>query len=140
MSLWRNSHTIYGEAIANDPLNYIARQWLADTLGLEGRYREALVQYEEALREHKYYFLVEVNCARLYLQTGDEDAAIRHYSAAIRLRPELAGPYKELGDILLTQGNLADALINYKKAQELQYSDAQRIKELVMSVESALHR
>lgn len=81
---------------------------------------------------------MEVNCARVYLQTGSDDDAIRHYSAAIRLRPQVAGPYKELGDILLTQGNLRDALVNYKKAQELQFPDTRKINDLVRSVEAAL--
>ena len=107
---------------------------------MDGRYREAIFQYEEALREHPYYFLVEVNCARVYLQAGSEIDAIRHYSAAIRLRPRMAGPYKELGDILLTQGNLQEALVNYKQAQALQYPDAQKIDSLVRSVEAALTR
>ena len=138
VSMWRNSDTIFRQAIANDPENYVARQWLGDTLGMEGRYREAIAQYEQALQEHPSYFLVEVNCARMYMQTGSEDDAIRHYSAAIRLRPEMADPYKELGDILLTQGNLRDALVNYKKAQELHFPDTQKINGLVRSVEAAL--
>ncbi len=138
VSMWRDSDTIFRQAIANDPENYVARQWLGDTLGMGGRYREAIAQYEQALQEHPSYFLVEVNCARMYLQTGSEDDAIRHYSAAIRLRPEMAGPYKELGDILLTQGNLRDALVNYKKAQELHFPDTQKIDGLVRSVEAAL--
>ncbi len=138
VSMWRNSYTIFGQAIAYDPENYVARQWLGDTLSMDGRYREAISQYEQALREQPDYFLVEVNCARVYLQTGSDSDAIRHYSAAIRLRPQMANPYKELGDILLTQGNLVEALVNYKKARELHYPDAQKIDSLVRSVEAAL--
>ena len=133
VAMWRSSYTIFQQAIANDPENYVARQWLGDTLSMDGRFQEAIPQYEEALREHPNYFLVEVNCARAYQRTGFNNDAMRHYLAAIPLRPQAASPYKELADIQLTQGNVRDALANYKKAQELQLADTQKINDLMRS-------
>ncbi len=140
VAIWRNSYTIFQQAIANNPDNYVARQWMGDTLAMDGRFGEAIYQYEEALRVHPNYFLVELNCARLYLQAGSEDDALRHFQAAIRLRPETPETYKEMGDVLLTQGNLQRAYVFFKKAQERHYPDKEKIDGLVLSVESALRR
>jgi tetratricopeptide (TPR) repeat protein len=134
---WRNSDTIFREALTHDPDNYMVRQWLGATLGLEARFPEAIQEYEEALRLHPNYFLVELNCARAYRHAGSEAGAIRHYKAATRLRPEDPGTYKELGDVLLTQGDLHEAQIFYKKAQELHYPDSQKLAELLHSLEAA---
>ena len=131
VTMWRSSYTIFRQAIENDPENYVARQWLGDTLSMDGQYREAIFQYEQALQEHPRYFIVEVNCARAYAQVGLNSDAIRHYFAAIRLRPKMASPYKEVADILLTQGNVRDALMNYQKAQELQLLDSHKINSLL---------
>ena len=133
VTMWRSSYTIFRQAIANDPENYVARQWLGDTLSRDSQYQEAIFQYLQALQEHPRYFIVEVNCARAYAQVGSNNDAIRHYFAAIRLRPRMASPYKEVADILLTQGNVRDAMVNYKKAQELQLLDTYKINDILRS-------
>jgi tetratricopeptide (TPR) repeat protein len=134
---WRNSQTLFQDALTHDPDNYVVRQWLGDTLGLEGRFPEAIQQYEEALRVHPNYFLVQLHCARVYVRAGSEEGAIRHYVAAARLRPNAQGTYKELGDVLLTQGNLREAQLLYKRAEELHYPDAQKIEEILRGLEAA---
>jgi protein O-mannosyl-transferase len=140
VSMWRTSQSIFEQALANDPDNYVVRQWLGDTLGTQGRFREAIDQYERALAVHPDYFLVELNCARAYLQAGSEDDALRHLAAAARLRPELPDTYKQMGDIQLAQGNLLGARGSYTEARRRHYPDIRKIDGLLQSLESALSR
>jgi tetratricopeptide (TPR) repeat protein len=71
---------LYREALELDPAHPTARFNLGVVLEDRGSTGEALEAYREAVRLDPRVADVHFNLARLYQQTGDEQAAIRHFS------------------------------------------------------------
>jgi tetratricopeptide (TPR) repeat protein len=71
---------LYREALALDPSHPTARFNLGVVLEDRGATSEALEAYREAVRLDPRVADVHFNLARLYQQSGDQQAAIRHFA------------------------------------------------------------
>jgi tetratricopeptide (TPR) repeat protein len=71
---------LYRQALELDPNHPTARFNLGVVLEDRGATTEAIDQYREAVRLDPRVADVHYNLARLYQQTGDEQAALRHFS------------------------------------------------------------
>jgi tetratricopeptide (TPR) repeat protein len=71
---------LYRAALALDPNHPIARFNLGVVLEDRGATNEAIDEYREAARLDPKVADVHFNLARLYQQTGDQQAALRHFS------------------------------------------------------------
>ncbi|MEO1701504.1 MAG: hypothetical protein AAFR71_05565 [Pseudomonadota bacterium] len=57
--------------------------------------------------------------ARMFAAVFRFDDAIRHFEMATRYNPDDAWPWSEIGDIRLSRGNLAAALVEYEKGKSV---------------------
>jgi tetratricopeptide (TPR) repeat protein len=71
---------LYRQALAAEPNHATARFNLGVVLEDRGATTEAIEQYREAVRLDARVADVHFNLARLYQQTGDQQAALRHFS------------------------------------------------------------
>ena len=88
----------------------------------EGRLREAIAQYDEAIRlnpqtTHDAYF--NHGNAYVTLDKPDRIAAIRDYSEAIRLSPQYTNAYVNRGNVYLDLGQPQRAIVDYDAAIKL---------------------
>lgn len=77
--------------------------------------------------------------ANRYDNAGHTDKAIRIYQQAVMTMPENAFMNRNLGRLLEREGELEDALVQYKKAAETDTS-AQYYRELIQNLEARLAR
>jgi tetratricopeptide (TPR) repeat protein len=98
----------------------------------QGRYDEAIEQYEEALRtyektlgkEHSYYAINLNNLANIYYAQGRYDEAIEKYEESLRIvekaigkeHPDYATGLNNLALVYKTQGRYDEAIEKYEEA------------------------
>jgi len=135
---WRTTRTLYENALAHEEGNYMLHQWWAGVLAGERNLPDAIVEYEKALAIYPGSYTGQINCAKAYAQSGASEDAIRHFAEAAKLRPETPTTYKEMGDVMFAQGRFVEAQGYYKKAQALNYPNAQELEQLLRNVNAAL--
>jgi tetratricopeptide (TPR) repeat protein len=104
----REAQACFLRSIALDP----ARGSHADLGALYiqmGRYDEARVRLDEALRQHPDDAYAHMEMGELHLQTGNADAALRELRWAASLDVDHPGPCKALALCLIEAGKLGEA-------------------------------
>ena len=115
VGVWRNTFTLFENAIAMDPENPVARNVLGLEYAKQGRLGDAIAQLTEAARI-KPSASTEMNLALAYARSGKVPEAIQHYEAAVADKPEDAKAQAGLGDALYHEGRLAEATAHYEAA------------------------
>jgi tetratricopeptide (TPR) repeat protein len=85
----------------------------------QGKSKEAIECFNEAIKRDDFYAEPHVNLASIYQLAGDRDKAMDHYRRAIEIgeaHPEL---YNNLGILHFTEKNYATAELCFKQAIEL---------------------
>jgi tetratricopeptide (TPR) repeat protein len=127
---WRNSVTLFTQAVAVDPKNFIAHNNLALALGLEGKWDEALRHAQESVR-HNPNTAEPHNLAGMILDQQQKPAeAIEHYRAAVRLRPNWELAQLNLARDLARLGKFPEAIEHYFMAVRLAPREALARAEL----------
>ena len=91
----------------------------ADAARDSGKFRDAALLYEEALRLNPNDAGIQVQCANMYKDSGEHALAERHYQAALHLRPDDADAAHQLGHLYKSWGRLDRAEESYRHAAEL---------------------
>jgi tetratricopeptide (TPR) repeat protein len=123
LDYWRNTRALFGHALEVTSGNYIAHNGLGDALRSEGRVREALAQYEAALRLRPWYEPTHVHLSQALLADGHPEAAIREAERALALNPGDPDAYVNLGAALLRLDRFPDAESAYRRAISLDPGD-----------------
>src|SRR5204862_6845555 len=98
-SCWRDTETLWRQAIASTSNNYIAHTNLAQNLTHSGRFTEAIAECQEALKIKPDFAAAHNNLGVALLrnkQSGDGalghdgavDEAIEHYRKALQINPD----------------------------------------------------
>jgi tetratricopeptide (TPR) repeat protein len=117
---WRNSETLFRHALEVTSGNYLAYHNLGVALAEEGRFPEAIEQYQAAL-------LIAPNAANLQTDYGNALAksgripeAIAHYRAALKVLPDAPITHNDLANALAaTPGSIPEAIAEYQTALRL---------------------
>lgn len=117
-----------------------ARSTLGAFYAQRGRISEAETEYDAALRLNPQFTLASINLADLFGQTGrenDGDKVLRH---AISLTPNDGGLHHALGLSLVRRKHLDEALVELRRAAELDRNSARYVYVYGVALHSAGRR
>lgn len=84
----------------------------------QGRYSEAVLQYQAALKTNADDEDLHYNLAIAYARLGRTNEAVREYEAALKIFPDYAAVHNNLGNLLLAMGRADDAVAHLRAALE----------------------
>jgi protein O-mannosyl-transferase len=124
-SFWRDSETMWNQALAHTSNNYVAHTHLADALMKRGRLDEAIAHLRQAL-EISDYPTAHYNLGYALASKGNWADAIVSFQAAIRFRPNYSQAHSNLAVSLSKLGRSDEALAEFREALRLDenYRDA----------------
>jgi tetratricopeptide (TPR) repeat protein len=114
---WKDSQTLFAHALEVTQGNYLAHHNLGVALADAGRLREAIAQFEEALRIRPEYAQARTDLGNaLSKAPGRAAEAIAQYQAALAIMPGSPIPHNDLGNALMKAGRVRDAIAEYETA------------------------
>jgi tetratricopeptide (TPR) repeat protein len=125
LSYWRNAESLFRHSLAITSDNYIAHNYLANALALQGKLDEALAHYEACLKISPKYPDGHNNMAFALVKGHRYDEAIAQYEIALSLAPEHLFARNNLG-------MLAAQIGKYPLAEQ-QFSELVRLQPEVES-------
>jgi len=113
---WRNSTTLFRRAIEVTSKNYLAHNNLGLSLMGQGKAKEAMKHYSEAIRINPSYAGAYYNLGVAKVKQGRLQEAVRHYSEAVRIEPKNVEAHNNLGDVMARLGHTELAKKHYVEA------------------------
>jgi tetratricopeptide (TPR) repeat protein len=110
----------FRQAIKLEPNLAVAHSGLGRALSSQGKHQDSVFEFREAIRLDPDNFWGHAGLGLyLYEVAGDYRGAEAEFRAWIRLQPNFAGAYVDLGHALKSQRRLDDAVAAYRKAIRL---------------------
>ena len=120
LQYWRNSETLFHHALDVTSGNYLAHHNLGVALAGDGRFAEAIGQYQSALQIEPDAANVQTDYGNALAKSGRVQEAIAHYQAALRALPGSAIIHNDLANALAaTPGRMPEAIAEYQTALRL---------------------
>jgi tetratricopeptide (TPR) repeat protein len=118
---WRHRKVFLGVAASILVLVLMYCAW-----GQVQHWRNNITLFEHALNVTDNNYVAHNNLGERLAQQGEIDKAINHFSAALRIRPDLPWIRNNLGNALVSQRRLDEAITHYSEALRIQpdYVDA----------------
>ncbi len=113
---WQDTEHHYRHAIAHAPRAPVLYLELGNYYSNQGRYAEAVEQYEAALRIYPEDADARNNLGIAYERAGSVEQAEQQYRQALRLRADHYEALCNLGALLARNGRHADAATHYRHA------------------------
>jgi tetratricopeptide (TPR) repeat protein/mono/diheme cytochrome c family protein len=110
--------------IEKDPADFEAHYNLAAMLQARGEWRDAVTEYESALRVRPRDAVVNNALGGVLLAAGRVDEAIIHLGAAVKDRPDYFDAHYNLGNALASKGEFGAAAVQFRTATRLKPDDA----------------
>ena len=125
-SHWRNTITLFENAVKVTENNYKALNNLGAALVDKGKYDEALLYFAEALRINPQKTDARNNLANILFLQGKPDEAVFHYNEILKCNPQEIDTLNNLANVLSAQGKRDEAVLHYKEAIKINpdYADA----------------
>ncbi len=114
IQVWRNSETLFRQAIEVTRNNYLAYNNLGYYLGGRGKTAEAMQYYEASLKINPNYEDALNNLGYGYANEKQYARAIEKYEAALRLKPRHPEVHNNLGNALAEIGKVDEAIEHYR--------------------------
>ena len=139
-SAWKNTITLWNQALTNTSNNAIAHNNLGHALTLKKEFAPALLQFREAIRLRSDYAEAYNNLANALLDSDQVsqrgkpvdpehitikpndavlDEAIENYKKALAVKPSFADAWTNLGTAFMQKGEMEEAIADYRKALEI---------------------
>jgi Flp pilus assembly protein TadD len=116
---WRDSFTLFQQAVKVTTNNYVAHDSLGNALAQKGMLEQAIAHYQEALKINPNLVNTHNNLGVALLKRGEINRAIAHYYQALRLKSDSAETHNNLGVALFNLGQLDKAISHYRTAIKL---------------------
>jgi tetratricopeptide (TPR) repeat protein len=113
----------FRRAVAANPNNLDAHNYLATTYSALGKYREAIAASKVAVRQNPASATAHNNLAKIYLDNQQFDDAEKELKLAARLEPTDTFSRYSLGHIALRNGNNDEALRLFTQVTKLSPKD-----------------
>src|SRR6266542_3888037 len=131
---YRSEFSIWSDTVAKRRDNPRAHSNLGVILQGQGKSREALAQYYEALRLRPDYPDPHNNIGAILPGEGRVDEAIAHFSEALRLKPTSSDAHYNLGLAMQRRGDTQGAIAQYSQALRLSPDNAQAHNDLGLAL------
>ena len=119
LSYWRNTETLFQRTIAVTKNNGAAYFNLAHAYKEDGRYADALAEYQETLRVSPRAPMLHLRIGEMLDKTGQPTEALSEYRIGLRTEPESPVLHNAIGSVLAEQGNVAAATAEFREAERL---------------------
>jgi len=116
---WKNSEKLWKHNLEVTKNNLWAHVLLSYTLSEQGKFEEAVNNYNRMIsQQFKYvkYEIVYNNRGNAYSKLGNRERAIEDYSEAIRLQPDYTEAYYNRGTVYIESGQYQKAVRDYTEA------------------------
>ena len=132
---WRNSITLFENAVDVTKNNYVAHHKLGEALAVQGEIDKAIRHYSEALRIKPDFIAPHLNLGVTLREAGKLNEAADHFSAVLCLKSDSAEAQYELGITLEKKGNIDGAEKHYIKALRIMpdYAKAHNNLAIIMA-------
>ena len=127
---WHRAARAYKKARDLDPRSFESFRGYAQALELIGRYDEAIVQLQEAIKLGRDVPQISQDLGALYLIKGDLDKSISWSRKALAIDSGLVGALLNLGRALSRKGEFVAALGHYRNAVALDHKNAEVLRGL----------
>jgi tetratricopeptide (TPR) repeat protein len=114
---------------------FICHNNLGRALYLKGLVKEALTEYEEAIRLNRDDARVHLGLGLALDRMGEPDRALAAYQEAVRLKPDLAEAHNSLGIALGNKGRLDEAIGAFQLAVHFKPAWGSAHKNLGLALE-----
>ncbi len=117
--IWKNSETLWSDAINSDPSNTLAYTKRGLHYYSTKNYPKALNDYNKAIELNATYHLPYANRGMVFFKNNMYDKALNDYNKAIELNPNYYMTYNNRGHLQYTLQENDKALNDYNKCIEL---------------------
>jgi tetratricopeptide (TPR) repeat protein len=117
--VWKNNYTLWSDAVKKDPDSAIAHSYLGRTLYADGKIKEAIDQYQQALNLNPKDEDIYVNLGAAYLLDGRIKEAFMQFQAVLRINPTIPEAHINLANIYINDGLIDEAIVHYQIALKL---------------------
>jgi len=122
-SYWKNSESLCRHAITITENNPVLYDNLGCALAIDGRFDEAIDQFDKALALWPDKAELHDNLGSVFARQGHSDEAISQFQKAINDDSNFVSAYDNLGDAMNKKGRLDEAVIQFQKALSLNPDD-----------------
>ncbi len=109
----------YAKALKEDPKFVEVYDNLGQVHRQDGEYELAIKNYNKSLELYPQGLMARQNLAVVHSIRGDHTSALEQYEAIIQHHPESAEGYFGMANVLMTQKQLAPALVQAQKALDI---------------------
>jgi tetratricopeptide (TPR) repeat protein len=117
--VWKNNYTLWADAVKKDPDSAIAHSYLGRTLYANGKIKEAIDQYQQALNLNPSDEDINVNLGAAYLLDGRRKEAFMQFQTVLRINPNIPEAHINLANIYINYGLIDEAIVHYQIALKL---------------------
>ncbi len=120
-NVWADEITLWQDCVNKSPAKARPHYNLGNLLRRQGKFKEAIDHYYEALQTKSIYADDVYNGLGIILKAqGKTKEAINHYHEALRINPGLAEAHSNLGNALTSQGRIKEAIDHFYEALRIQ--------------------
>ncbi|UCD86864.1 MAG: tetratricopeptide repeat protein [Desulfobacterales bacterium] len=132
---WDNATALFKHAVDVTTENYVAHFNLGFALAKQGRTKEAIRHYSEALRINPAWAEAHNILGNALARQGNLRVAVSHYSEALRIKPAMAETHNNLGLALQMLGRLEEAVPHFRQALRIKpdYTQARHNLETALA-------
>lgn len=131
---WKDSERLLGHAIAVTENNYLAQNNLGITYEHQGRPKEAISAFREAIRAKPDDAEAHINLGNSLCRAGQLDAGIAEFEQALKLRPDAVQAHHNLGLALFNRGRVDEGIRELEATLRLRPDAAEAHFELARAL------
>jgi protein O-mannosyl-transferase len=114
--IWHDSESLWRHALSIAPASSFGRNNLGNALAAQGRFEEAIDQFQQGLRINPNDADVAYNLGNALAQKGNYEEAGKQLEHALQINPDNAMAAYDLGNVRARQGRLGEAMNNFELA------------------------
>jgi tetratricopeptide (TPR) repeat protein len=130
VTYWRNSQVLFQHALAVTRNNYLAEDWLGETLRDTGQTEPALDLFEQSVANEPHYAPAQADLAQELLAAGRPAESLAHLQMAAALAPNDAAVQQNWGAVLATHGETKEGILHLESALRLQPHSVRTLNQL----------